>query len=177
MSELNKYNLNQETLPKFKSCFDLNGSPKDIDKIEWQYFKNTEKSNLVEISYDKNAQKTAGIYAISNVRFKLGDEEMIGAQSLDTIVDINYRGRGLFTKLAKSVYDKAKESNIALVYGFPNGNSIHGFSKKLNWEVLDPVPFLIKPLRTKYFTNKIKYLKFLPNIKISYSKYKKGYDT
>src|SRR5690606_22134923 len=74
--------------------------------------------------------------------------------------------------LATSVYEKAKNKNIKLVYGFPNGNSIYGFQKKLEWQVLDPVPFLIKPLRSKYFTKRLPFLKFLPNIPLSFSKFK-----
>src|SRR5690606_8500412 len=34
-------------------------------------------------------------------------------------------------------------------------NSVHGFTKKLNWKLLDPVPFLFKPLKTEYFFKKI----------------------
>ena len=120
---------------------------------------------------DEKANKTAGIYAIAPVYFKINNEVVVGSQSLDTITDVNYRGQGLFIKLANSVYEKAAKDDLKLVYGFPNGNSIHGFSKKLGWEVLDPLPFLIKPLKTSYFTKKIKALSWLPNINIS-KKYK-----
>lgn len=172
MKNLINYDLTTQTLPKLKECFELNGSPKEVNKIKWQYFENPEKSNHVEISYDENAKKTAGIYAVFNVKFKIGDNEFVGVQSLDTLVDLNYRGIGLFKTLAKNVYDKVIKSDRALVYGFPNGNSIHGFKKNLKWEVLDPIPFLIKPLRSKYFTDKVKFLKFLPNLKLSFSRFK-----
>jgi len=134
---------------------------------------NTVKKAFVDIAIDKESQKTAAIYAVSGVKFKINDEDFLGAQSLDTITDIDYRGQGLFIKLAKDVYEKAAKSNTVLVYGFPNGSSIGGFKKKLEWEVLDPLPFLIKPLETKYFFSKIKGLRFLPNFSLSFSKFKK----
>ena len=97
---------------------------------------------------------------------KLGEGISLGAQSIDTLTDKNYRGKGMFTGLARDLYLKEKNEGVKFVYGFPNGNSIHGFSKKLDWFVLDPVPFLIKPLGTSYFTKRKKYFSWLPNINL-----------
>lgn len=170
--DLKVFPLTKDSIHLFKDCFEANGSPKKEENIEWQFLQNTEKSCYVDISFDETNKKTAAIYAVSSVKFKVNDAEVKGTQSLDTMTDVAYRGKGLFTKLANSVYEKAANDNVALVYGFPNGNSIHGFKKKLEWEVLDPLPFLIKPLKTKYFTNKIKPLTFLPNINLSFSKFR-----
>jgi len=169
---INILELNLKTIKSFKECFDVNGSPKQLENIEWQFIENPEKKCFVDIAFDSENKKTAGIYAVSCVKFKIANSIYVGAQSLDTITDINYRGQGLFTKLANDVYLKAKDFGIALVYGFPNGSSIHGFEKKLEWQVLDPLPFLIKPIKSKYFTDKIRALKFLPNINLSFSKFK-----
>jgi predicted acetyltransferase len=158
--------LDDSTLDLFKNCFDLNGSPKSRKKIKWQFLENPPASCFVDIAYDESKSRTTAIYAISSVYFKVGDKKVLGAQSLDTMTDINYRGQGFFTRLANNVYTTAAESNVSLVYGFPNGNSIYGFKKKLAWEVLDPLPFLIRPLKTNYFTSRIKWLKFIPNINI-----------
>jgi len=165
--------INKETVSVYKSCFDSNNNHKKAENIDWQFLQNTVKKAFVDIAIDKESQKTAAIYAVSGVKFKINDEDFLGAQSLDTITDIDYRGQGLFIKLAKDVYEKAAKSNTVLVYGFPNGSSIGGFKKKLEWEVLDPLPFLIKPLETKYFFSKIKGLRFLPNFSLSFSKLKK----
>lgn len=163
--------LNNETTRIYKECFDSNESPKTIESIQWQFLENPTNKCFVDIAYDDENKKAAAIYAVSCVEFMIGNTISIGTQSLDTITDIDYRGKGLFIKLAKDVYNKAIESDASLVYGFPNGNSIYGFKNKLQWTVLDPLPFLIKPLKTKYFTNKIKILSFLPNINLSFSKY------
>jgi hypothetical protein len=165
--------LNSETLLFYKECFDTNESEKNIDVLNWQFFKNGIK-NFVDIEFDKEKNKTAAIYATFSVNFKINNHLHIGSQSLDTITDIDYRGQGLFIKLAKDVYQKAADDGVALVYGFPNGNSIHGFKSKLDWEVLDPVPFMIKPIKTSYFSRKISVFKWLPNFNVSFSKYKES---
>lgn len=172
MDKFEIHPLNPETLALYKNCFDQNGSPKNAQNIEWQFFKNTPQSAFVDILVDSSENKAAAIYAVSCVHFKMGNSTVVGAQSLDTITDVNYRGQGHFINLAKDVYQKAADAGTALVYGFPNGNSIHGFKKKLEWEVLDPVPFLIKPLQSGYFTKKIPGLKWLPSIPLSFKTYK-----
>ena len=172
MQNFKIHQISEDSLKMYKKCFDENGSPKKIENIKWQFIQNPEENSFVDIAYDEEMNKTAAIYATSCVKFKINEGTSFGTQSLDTITDVEYRGQGLFIKLAKSVYEKAKNDNVALVYGFPNGNSIHGFVKKLEWQVLDPVPFLLKPLKSKYFTDKIKFLKFFPNINISFSNYK-----
>src|SRR6185369_6421335 len=43
-----------------------------------------------------------------------------------------------------------------LVYGFPNGQSAYGFHSRLGWTMLDPVPFLARPLRTGALTRRLR---------------------
>lgn len=169
MEDFNVYDINEKTAVLFKECFDINGSPKNIEKIKWQFLKNPTKKSFVDILFDKEKSRTAGIYAIFCVNFKIGKSLVLGAQSLDTLTDINYRGLGLFIKMAKDVQKKAEADNVGLIYGFPNGSSFPGFKKLLKWHSLDPLPFLIKPLRSRYFTKKISLLSFLPNVNLSYS--------
>ncbi len=172
MPNFDIYHLGKDYFNLYKDCFDLNGSPKNIENIEWQFIQNTEKKYFIDIAVDKDTNKTSAIYSTSCVKFKVKDELLIGAQSLDTITDLDYRGLGLFIKLAESVYQRCESNYVDLVYGFPNGNSIHGFEKKLEWKVLDPVPFLFKPLRSKYFTRRLTLLKCLPNLNLSFIKFK-----
>ncbi len=164
--KFNYISLRGDNLEDYTSCFSENGGTKNKQNIIWQFFKNKLPNDFTIIARDDAKQRTAGIYAISTVVFQIGNKDFLAAQSLDTITDINYRGKGLFTHLANLVYEKGKQEKLELVYGFPNGNSIHGFTKKLEWENHDPLPFLIKPLNTKYFSSKISYLRWIPNLKL-----------
>tara|TARA_B110000211_G_C14065759_1_gene547586 strand:- start:134 stop:1180 length:1047 start_codon:yes stop_codon:yes gene_type:complete len=174
MNYLKTYELTLKTVEIFKKCFEINGSPKKKENIIWQFLDNPENNSIVDIAYDEDKNRTASIYALFCVKLKIGNSLFKGAQSLDTMTDVNYRGRGLFVNRANDVYNKAKETNVSFVYGFPNGNSIHSFRKRLGWEVMDPVPFLIKPLKSKYFTNKISLLSFFPNINLSLFRFYKN---
>ena len=173
MKNLELYELNLKTIEFFRKCFDINGSPKNTENIKWQFLENPEKKSIVNIDYDLGMSRTANIYATFCVNFKVENSLANAAQSLDTMTDINYRGQGLFVKAANSVYTEANESSMAFVYGFPNGNSVGIFNNKLGWKIMDPVPFLIKPLKSKYFTDKITLLRFLPNFRLSFRKFHK----
>lgn len=173
---LRNLQLEKNNLDLYQQCFKNNDDPKDYNHLVWQFFENSLK-NYVQLKYDEDKKTVAGIYASRSSNFIIEQKNYIGAQSLDTITDINYRGQGIFVNLAKEVYNELTQNNFKLVYGFPNGNSIYGFKKRLDWQILDPVPFLIKPLKTKYFTKKIKFLKWLPGIRIPllYNRNQKNY--
>ena len=172
MEDLLISQLEETTVKDFKKCFDDNGSSKNEENIKWQFLNNTEKKSAALIAKNKISGKVAGIYAMAFVKFRMGDAIVLGSQSMDTMIDHDYRGSGLFFELANEAYKRAK-GEVDLVYGFPNKHSFKGFKKLLKWHVLDPLPFLIKPLRTKYFTSRIKYLKFLPDISLSPFSYRK----
>lgn len=167
MSTYELKNISPENIEIYKNCFNKNGSNKTSEKLTWQLLELPIKSKLVNIAIDKVSKKTAGTYAVFPSNFLIGGKNYIGSQAIDAITDIDFRGKGLFIELAKDVYQKAINEDIKLVYGFPNGTSVHGHKKKLQWTIMDPVPFLIKPLYTQYFTNKIKFLNWFPNLRIA----------
>jgi len=57
--------------------------------------------------------------------------------------------------MAKAVYERCAEDGVAIVYGFPNGNSAHGFFTKLDWKSHDPMPMMLKPLRAGYAVSRL----------------------
>lgn len=156
-------------LKRYQDCFNRNGSMRSLDSLEWMYMKSGQPIVTFAVDAQKNEPDyLAGIYATLPVRFRIGRDVVRGAQSLDTMTDKKYRNLGLFTRLATEVFNRCQTEGVELIYGFPNGNSAHGFFSKLGWEKLDPVPFLIKPLRLRYFTAKLPVIKklnrFVPDL-------------
>ncbi len=149
-----KFLNDSSALVEYKNAFDANGSPKKLEVLEWIHFKNTVKDSFTCLTYSEQ-NKLIAIYATMPVYFQINGEKIKGCQSLDTLTDSEYRGKGLFTKSAQVIFDAAPNEKYGLVYGFPNGNSVHGFTKKLGWTLIDPVPFLFKAFRTGYFLRKI----------------------
>lgn len=142
----------EEDLALLKACFDSNASPRSLPAFRWQYFDNPAERLFVDFSADRSSaeERIAAVYAVLPVWAKVFGRRVLAAQSLDTMTDAAYRGRGLFVKLADSVYQRCERDGLAFVYGFPNGSSVHGFYTRLQWTSLDPVPFLIRPLRLGY---------------------------
>jgi len=155
-------------LELFARCFAKNGSPKRPELLAWQYVDNPTGELFVDFALPPGpAGELAAIYATLPVRIRIAGQVALATQSVDTITDAGFRGRGLFLKLAKTTYARAAAAGAKLVYGFPNGQSAHGFFERLGWTTLDPVPFLIRPLRTRYLVESLKlgaYARFVPDL-------------
>ena len=161
-------------LERFGRCFAGNGSPKRPELLAWQYLDNPTGELFVDFALAPGAPEApeagnelAAIYATLPVRFRVAGQVALATQSVDTITDAGFRGRGLFVQLAKATYARAAAAGAKLVYGFPNGQSAHGFFERLGWTSLDPVPFLIRPLRTRYLVERLKlgaYARLVPDL-------------
>lgn len=147
----------ESDLVAFRDAFEANGFPRPLEQLRWQYFDHPGERLLVDFAVDPrdDGERVAGIYAALPFRMDAGGEARVGGQALDVLTDSGYRGRGLFTGLARSLYARCGESGLALIYGFPNANTANGYWTRLDWTRLDPVPFLIKPLRSRYVLQRI----------------------
>jgi hypothetical protein len=143
--------LSDEDFKLFADCFELNGMPKDVDFLRWNYDNKVVGEVYIDLAIEEQTGRVAAIYATRPLRVKFFDEERIAVQSMDTLTDLNFRGRGLFVSMATSVFERCSSSSVAFVYGFPNGQSAHGFFSRLGWSSLDPLPFMIRPIRPVYF--------------------------
>ncbi|MEO6231579.1 MAG: GNAT family N-acetyltransferase [Ferruginibacter sp.] len=153
--ELVQINPTDLELEKYRLCFEKNGTDRSIENLKWLHQQNLANTNLIYYAVANESGEIAGIYTALPNLLRLQNSVVPCLQSIDTLTDINHRGKGLFIKLAKQLYNKAIENKFELVYGFPNGNSAPGFFKKLNWTSFDQVPYLIKPFRISYFIKKL----------------------
>lgn len=94
-----------------------------------------------------DGERLAAFYTLMPVRLRLGGETVLAAQSMDTMTHPDYRGRGLFLKLAKACYDLAAAMGVEVVYGFPNENSYPGFIRRLNWDHTGDISRWLRPVR------------------------------
>lgn len=147
----------QEDLERYAALFAKNDDPRDDQVLTWRFQNNpNSEATWIYLANDTSkAGEEAALYAVSGLRAFINSEVVDCAQSLDTLTDSQHRRQGLFPWLARETYSDLKAGGHAFVYGFPNGNSVHTFKKKLDWAMLDPVPFLIKPLRSGFFLRKL----------------------
>ncbi|MFM9945323.1 MAG: GNAT family N-acetyltransferase [Bacteroidia bacterium] len=110
------------------------------------------------IAYSEGGEPSA-FYGVFPIIVSRGNEKILTAQSGDTVTHPNHQGKGLFTKLAGMTYELAKQEGIKLVWGFPNKNSYHGFTKKLNWtdnEILIKVKVRVRTIPIAKVIERIK---------------------
>ncbi|HZK84969.1 MAG TPA: GNAT family N-acetyltransferase [Desulfosporosinus sp.] len=122
--------------------------------LKWQYESNPAGSAVIQLARDEETDQLAGQYIVIPMRFMVDDETVIGTLSLNTLTRQNYSGQGIFTGLAKAVYQDCTEQGVRFCYGFPNPNSYPGFTKKLGFTDLGNVPLLLRPLNTKALVQK-----------------------
>jgi GNAT superfamily N-acetyltransferase len=162
--EFRAMSTDESELIAFRECFERNGTCRRLDALRWQYFDNPTSERFVDFALCN--ERLAAIYAAQPAFARVCGARVLAAQSVDTLVDADFRGRSLFTNMAEAVYQSVRERGGAFVYGFPNASSAPGFFQKLGWVSLDPVPFLVRPLRTGFFASKLRlgrWLRTLPD--------------
>jgi GNAT superfamily N-acetyltransferase len=146
-----------DELEAFRRCLEANDLPRSPEQVRWQFVENPVGSLLVDLAVDPRpeGETIAAIYAVVPFTAQIDSQRCVVAQSLDTLTDARYRGRGLFVTLATATYARLAKDGVAFVYGFPNANSVHGFFQRLEWHSLDPLPWCIRPLRPSYLLRRL----------------------
>jgi GNAT superfamily N-acetyltransferase len=84
---------------------------------EWKFERNPRGPARIWVGDDGG--RIAGCYIWNPVRVRWGEATLLGAQSVDAAVHPDYRGRGLFTDLARTAMEDDDTGELALVYAFP----------------------------------------------------------
>ncbi len=98
---------------------------------QWRFFSLPEGPVPAALAVD--GKRLAGSYSVWPTKLRVGNNVVLGAQSMDTMTHPDYQGQGVFTKLAESCYEIAKLRGYKVLYGFPNPQSYPGFVKRLGW--------------------------------------------
>ena len=91
----------------------------------------------------ESSNKIVGHYSVIPVKMKKGNDTILVAQSVDTATHPDFRGLGIFPRLASKVYEETK-GRYAFLYGFPSEQAYDGFLR-LGWNEFR-LNALVKPL-------------------------------
>lgn len=140
-----------ELVSTIQEMFAKQGELKNLDLLRWQYL-GPLGGAYISLAHNSlgPTDGPAALYTAFPIQFLIHGKEQLAVQSFDTLTLEKYRGQGLFTILASKLYEAIQEQKIDLVFGIPNGSSVHGFSKYLNWTFLDPLPMLARPIGIRY---------------------------
>jgi len=97
---------------------------------KWRYAEGLGEP-VVKLMFDGDV--LIGHYAVTALPLLLHGEKRRAAFSMTTMTHPDYRGKGIFTKLAKMTYEAAADRGFSLVFGFPNKNSEWGIFNRLGW--------------------------------------------
>ena len=132
LSEWSNYKERLEAL--FHDSF---GKSIDPAYFDWRYINNHKEQLLFSLEVD--AQTVAASYSAFPVDLECDGEVVRTALSMTTMTHPEWRGKGLFPKLATELYSQSK-GEIAAVWGFPNANSHSTFINKLEWLDIYEIP-------------------------------------
>lgn len=111
--------------------------------IRHEYFNNPSGNPTIHLAYDSQVNRLAGQYVVIAQRVSVNTVLYPAILSLNTLTKVEYRGQGIFTGLAKSVYEENIQKKTVFCYGAPNQNSHHGFVKKLGFRDIGIIPLYL----------------------------------
>jgi GNAT superfamily N-acetyltransferase len=110
----------------------------------WRFAEAPAGEGIIELAWDGDV--LAGHYAVTPVALSIDGHSCQSALSGTTMTHPNYRGLGLFPRLARRCYDRMRAAGMVAVWGFPNTNSHRGFIQDLDWIDIAEIPTFRCPL-------------------------------
>lgn len=109
--------------------------------LEWEYTKNPAGNAIAFV--EKDVEKIAGQYILIPKDIVVDGTSVKSSLSLNTITHPDFRGKGVFPRLAELTYSECKIDNIDFTVGFPNANSVKVFLGKLKFVEIGRMPLLL----------------------------------
>ena len=128
--------------------------------IKWQYAENPDGEIVGFNAF--SGESLAAHYVTQPMQALIGGQKKKGLLSLNTATHPGHQGKGLFVKLADRTYQYAADNGYDFVIGVANQNSVHGFTKKLGFQLVGQLHALLG-MGSLPFTNDLS--------KFSYSRY------
>jgi GNAT superfamily N-acetyltransferase len=109
--------------------------------LEWLYLENPDGNAVGVNAWD--GETLAGHYVVVPAKVHLLGRSTSALLSLHTAVHPDYRGKGLFLRMAERTYEGARQRGFDHVFGVANANSTHGFVRDLGFQLVSPLDLRI----------------------------------
>jgi len=126
----------------------------DINKWRWKYLNNPLNESLIAV-YEEDG-KIVSEEAIVPLKFYYKGDILKVGHSVDSMTLEEYRGKGIFKKLALLTLDEGKKRGYSFFYGFPNPNSKPIYLNKLNWKLIGNIRRWLFPLNLNFLSTRMK---------------------
>jgi hypothetical protein len=131
----------QQICDLFLDVFKKEKSLKDFEK---QFLNTTKGYSYHSLMIDNEI--VVGINTLIPYDYIYFEKEVLIVLSVDTMTKEKYRALPNFTKMARMVYEEAKNDGVCFVLGFPNDISYKIFKKMLKWKDIGRLNFYILPI-------------------------------
>lgn len=139
---------------------------------EWKFIKPPERTNPFIIVYEEEGKILGHLGLWVGAAYVDGHQSKIGLR-VDTMVDPDARGKGIYAKLNEHLLVMSKEENITFLYGFPAPNAKKLFQRYTDAVHMINMPRWINVLRPfALASSKTSILNPMKFIDISYFKFK-----
>ena len=129
----------------------------DSDTLRrWRFERNPHGPAQFALAIDRRANdRIVGMIILQATRLRRGDDILQAYQAIDTIVDPDYRGHGIFVGLGNVAHQQLVAQGAQFLWGFPNENAAPGWFGRLGWSNFGTAPFVFRPLRTGYLLRRV----------------------
>lgn len=105
--------------------------------FNWKLRSNPVKKGICAIV--ESDKKTVGMASITPKKMLFQKKLFTTAEIGDTFTHPDFQRKGIFSQVVNKVRSISENENINFIYGTPNTNSLPGYKKKLNFDVLRSV--------------------------------------
>ena len=121
---------------------------RENEYFDWKHRRNPAGRAIIRLAVaNGKSGRIVGIYCVIPILLICNSETIRVAMSVGTLTDTRYRGQGIFTSLAKEVYNLCSKHGLHAVLGYPNQNSYKGFIGHLDFKDIYKIPLLVRILR------------------------------
>ena len=113
---------------------------RDNEWWEWKYEKNIFGKPIIYVA--ESSKKIIAVRPLWPWRLNIRGNELDCFQPLDSVVDVEFRGKGLFSKMTRKAINENID-DIDIVFNFPNRQSI-GANLNLGWSLVGKLQWYIK---------------------------------
>lgn len=117
----------------------------DAAYYRWKYAENWAGKPVVRVAEDEG--EIVGLMCAVPRKLWVNGEVYSGAESGDTFIHPEYRGKHLFLEMARSVFEACREAGMAFVCGVPNPVSLPVMTRIFRYDVLFEYRSVVRPLR------------------------------
>ena len=101
------------------------------ERLNWLFYNNPFGNASFYCAY--NGSKLIGTEVLLPFLLTIGDEIISSTLAVGSLIDKNYRGKGIWKKLLLYSKEESKRKGIKVIWGPPNKNSYPILLNKMNW--------------------------------------------